>query len=765
MNIRARTLLLVIAALPALAGAQDFEIDVPGNAADPALPEVMHDLAERIVPVYQDDDSDRFLTNLAALQMVAGDPEAARATRVSLEARLASEEKAPPAGRAVVYEIYTQARAMEATERVPFTTAYIQAFRETFKPLDDLHAYELEGWLTLPPERLEEPLQRELDELRGKTSIELDEALDLVRAWFAFEAYRSFAGVVPPLLEDDKERRYVIEDVKLPVARDATVAARVVRPRAASEPASLPTLLEFTLDRSRMDARAAAARGYASVLALARVAGDPQSRPRAPFESDGDDARTVIAWIADQPWSDGRVGMQGTGYGGFVAWSAAKHAPAALKAIATSDPIAPGIDVPMANGIVQSSAYRWVFEMMASPDDPAANDAARWRDLDADWYRSGRRYRDLPSLPGRASAVFRSWLNHPSYDRFWQKWLPSGDELANIDIPALTITGYYSAGETGALYYFTEHRRHAANAEHALLVGPFDAQSVEHGASPSLRGLEVDSVARIDPRAVRYQWLDHVLNGAERPPPLEAAVNYELAGANEWRHAGSLEALADSPLRFYLAAAPSGTTQLLAAERPSAPMALTAVLDLRDRADAGPAPDRGLVLDELQPRPGETLFASEPLREPIAVAGRFRGELDFTVNKQDVDLVAMLYELRPDGRWVKLFDPPYAFRASYANDRSHRRLLMAGVRQKLPFASDKLLGYRLQAGSRLVLVLGINKRADQQINYGAGNDVSEESIDDAGAPVRIRWHEGSYIEMGAVPARGAPAEAIPARRP
>jgi len=34
-----------------------------------------------------------------------------------------------------------------------------------------------------------------------------------------------------------------------------------------------------------------------------------------------------------------------------------------------------------------------------------------------------------------------------------------------------------------------------------------------------------------------------------------------------------------------------------------------------------------------------------------------------------------------------------------------------------------------------------------RINYGAGNDVSEESIDDASAPVRIRWREGSYIDI------------------
>jgi hypothetical protein len=96
---------------------------------------------------------------------------------------------------------------------------------------------------------------------------------------------------------------------------------------------------------------------------------------------------------------------------------------------------------------------------------------------------------------------------------------------------------------------------------------------------------------------------------------------------------------------------------------------------------------------------------------------------------------------------VKLFEPAYAFRASYASDRVRRRLLQAGVRQQLPFQSQRMVGHRLQAGSRLLLTLGVNKRADQQINYGAGDDVSEESVDDAGAPVRIRWHEGSFIEL------------------
>jgi putative CocE/NonD family hydrolase len=737
-------LLIASGAGPMLALAQEFPFEHPAQATDPALPAALRDLAERVLPVYEEGDPDRYFSNLAALQMAVGDPAAAQRSRLTLAERLRSGESSLVPGRAVVYDIYVAARALEAAESIPFADAYRRAFEETMSALGDLAAYEVEDWFRAPVQPLQQTLQHELDELGGQSTVAVEQALELVQAWFVFDAYRSFSGLVEPLLAADVAERYVVEDVAITVTQEATLAARLVRPRSSEGP--LPTLLEFTLDAANRQAREPAAHGYASVVALARIAGDPALRPRAPFESEGDDARAVIDWIASQPWSDGRVGMQGAGYGGFVAWSAAKRLPAALKAIATADPMAPGIDFPHPNGVFVNSAYRWVYGVLAPPDDELAEDDAFWRDLDEDWYRAGRRYREYPTLPGRASAVFRSWLNHPSYDGFWQKWLPFGAEFAGIEIPVLTVTGYYSPGQTGALYYFTQHREHHSDADHALLVGPFDARSVERGASSSVGGLGLDVAARIDASDTRYAWFAHVLSGAERPALLGAAVNYELAGANEWRHAASLAALEAAPLRFYFAVSPDGTAHALVSEEASSPLALPQTIDLRDRSDAEWRPPSDLVLGELEER-GGALFVTEPFDEPVDVAGRLRGELDFTINKYDVDLVVTLYELRSHGEYVRLFAPAHAFRASYARDRVQRRLLLAGIRQQLPFQTARMIGRRVQAGSRLAMTIAINKRADQQINYGAGNDVSEESIEDAGAPVRIRWHEGSFVEI------------------
>ena len=105
-------------------------------------------------------------------------------------------------------------------------------------------------------------LQRSLDRHRGTGSIPLEAALELVQAFFAFDAYRSFGELAQPLLAEDRSNRYLVESVAIPVAEEATVEATLVRPRKAAEAGPLPTLLEFTLDAASRDAYEAAALEY-----------------------------------------------------------------------------------------------------------------------------------------------------------------------------------------------------------------------------------------------------------------------------------------------------------------------------------------------------------------------------------------------------------------------------------------------------------------------------------------------------------------------
>jgi len=750
------------------AAAQDFDFKPPANVNDPTAPAVMRDLAERILPVYQENDQDRYLRNLSGLQLVAGNYTAAWQTRQQLRDRRKNLDAHRPIGKSVIFDIYAYAKARQADDKGQFTATYPTAYRAIVSPLSDQDAYVLSDWLAAPVTPYRDAVQRAFDQWRAKGSIPQTDAVELIWTYLVFDAFRNFHPLVDALNEEDDSRRYVTEwDVLIKTRDGANISAVVVRPR--DESKKSPTLLEFTIYvDARTFARECAAHGYVGIVAFTR--GERRSRGEVtPFKYDGEDARTVINWIAKQPWSDGRVGMYGGTYSAFTQWAAAgKHLPTALKAIATHSATAPGIDFPMTGNVVRNAGYRWsgCVANLKDFDEKACSDEAHWRALDEAWYTGGKPYRELEHALGDRNLIFHSWLDHPSYDRFWQKLIPSKEQMRHIKIPVLATTGYYASGEVGTLHYFTEHYRADPKANHTLLIGPYDDGSMQHGAPVNLQGYQVDQNALIELRELRYQWFDYVLKGGEKPALLQDRVNFEVMGSNEWQHAPSLEAMGKSTLKYYLdAAAAAGennnasSVRRLALRKTSDSTFVQHTVNFADRSDPSlPAPP-GIVSKTLPTR-NAVLFVSDPLKESQEFSGLFSGKLDFTINKMDVDLTISLYELLSNGDYVQLFDPAYEFRASYAHDPSTRQLLRAGERQQLTFKSDRLTSRKLEAGSRLVMVLGVNKRPDRQINYGTGNAVNEESMDDARVPLKIRWYSNSYLD---IPVRRQVVEK-PARR-
>jgi hypothetical protein len=54
---------------------------------------------------------------------------------------------------------------------------------------------------------------------------------------------------------------------------------------------------------------------------------------------------------------------------------------------------------------------------------------------------------------------------------------------------------------------------------------------------------------------------------------------------------------------------------------------------------------------------------------------------------------------------------------------------------------------QLSKGSRLVLLLTVNKNPWAQVNYGTGKDPSDESIADAKEPLEVPWQNDSYLNL------------------
>jgi uncharacterized protein len=558
----------------------------------------------------------------------------------------------------------------------------------------------------------------------------------LVFAFFLIACARS----VPA--QNETPEQFIVEDDVLIETRDGIPIAAIVVRDAESE--RQPTVLLYSIYRTDNDvaiARYAARWGFASVIAYTRGV-KTGAASIVPYEHDAQDAYDVIEWISQQPWSDGQVGMYGGSYSGFVQWAVARLAPPALKTIVPQVSAAPGIGEPIENGVfVTQLAYLWPLNNVYYRQAPDT--------FYDDLYRSGVAYRDLGRISGLENPAFDRWIEHPGFDGFWRSIVTDGDEFENIDIPVLTTTGYYDDAQLGALYYFREHYRHNPNAEHYLVIGPYDHFGGQVRPARELRGYEIDPAANYLMGDLALEWLDYILKGRDKPALIVDTVNYEVMGADRWRHAPSLEAMSNSRLRLYLSssAANDGANDkalVLTPLKPGADAYQRQVVNFADRDTQTNVFTPLIVTDRLF-ADNALVFVSEPLEKSVELAGNVSGELVITINKRDVDPSFALYEQLPNGEYF--FLNRYLGRASYANDRSNRALLRAGEKAVVPFSQTKLTSRKLSEGSRLVLVLGVNKHPFEQINYGTGKDVSDESISDAGTSLEILWHSESFIDI------------------
>ncbi len=138
-----------------------------------------------------------------------------------------------------------------------------------------------------------------------------------------------------------------------------------------------------------------------------------------------------------------------------------------------------------------------------------------------------------------------------------------------------------------------------------------------------------------------------VFKGAAKPTLLAGRVNFEVMGANEWRHAASIDAMAGGMLNSYLNAA-AGDQQRLTLKKPQRLAFVRQWVNLADRKDASWMPSTDLISKSLAMH-NDRMFVSEPILKTTEFNGSFSLRLDFTVNKMDVDLNVILYERHADG--------------------------------------------------------------------------------------------------------------------
>src|SRR5437764_3936663 len=234
-----------------------------------------------------------------------------------------------------------------------------------------------------------------------------------------------------------------------------------------------------------------------------------------PFDERGDGLAT-IAWIQQQPWHDGKIGMAGMSYLGQVQWAVAADAGDALGALAPSVASSQFHGPSYSGGLALESALSW-HAMIANQEGPFS-----WLQM----LNVPRRLPDvLHHLPlsqldqkllGRTDPLFQRAFEYTALeDPYWVARDFSA-RVANIEAPVQLVAGWFDMFTPWQIEDFIALRR--AGKEAQLIVGPW-AHSSEGLLAASTR----ESIA----------WLrGHLLGDFERVD--ESPVRLHVGGRDQW---------------------------------------------------------------------------------------------------------------------------------------------------------------------------------------------------------------------------------------
>jgi putative CocE/NonD family hydrolase len=442
----------------------------------------------------------------------------------------------------------------------------------------------------------------------------------------------------------------VVEHVWIPTSDGTRLAARLWLPVGAEE-SPVPAVLCY-LPYRKNDGVAAgdhqemtyyAGHGYAGVRVDIRGTGDSDGIIEDEYtEQELADGVEVIAWIAEQPWCNGSVGMTGASWGGFNSLQIAARRPPALKAIvtfySTDDRYAD--DVHYKGGCVLGlDMLHWATCMLAfnaKPPDPA-HVGEGWRDQ---W---------LDRLE-RTPPFIEAWLSHQRRDAYWRHGSVCEDYAA-IECPVYAIGGW-ADGYTDAVLRLLS----GLSVPRKGLIGPWGHNDPVHGAPGPAMGSLTETVRWWD------RWLKGVENGIEdepmltvwlqdwvEPSPSLAFRPGRWAAEEEW----------PSP-RIEPRAFPLGSGALLSADggdsapvgaEPARPVEIAGSLLHGLDSGAWCADGRSADLpSDQRAEDGRSLcFDSAPVEEAIEILGFPVAELELTVDRPLALVALRLCDVAPTG--------------------------------------------------------------------------------------------------------------------
>jgi uncharacterized protein len=265
---------------------------------------------------------------------------------------------------------------------------------------------------------------------------------------------------------------------------------------------------------------------------------DPREQNDPHAIDEGSDTNDTVQWLLKNvPNNNGKVGILGISYGGWLTTMALLDPDPAIKA--ASEQASPA-DQFRGDDFHHNGAFRlsYGFEYSTEMETGKENYSFKFDRFDTyDWYlnelgplsNGNAKY-----LQGRVP-TWNDFINHPNYDEFWQKqaFAPYLKSL-RLKVPNLNVTGWWDQEDfygPNKIYELLEKN----DSEHMnyLVAGPWN-----HGGWAGRDGSHLGKIqfgsdtSKYFRESIQRPWFTYWLKG-KGELPLREAITFET-GSNEW---------------------------------------------------------------------------------------------------------------------------------------------------------------------------------------------------------------------------------------
>jgi putative CocE/NonD family hydrolase len=362
-----------------------------------------------------------------------------------------------------------------------------------------------------------------------------------------------------PLLSKAEYEIAVDSNVDVPMRDGIKLKTDIYRPDAEGRFPVVLVRTPYMKEMNELQAKFYARRGY--VYAVQDCRGRFSSPGEwNPFFNDPEDGYDTIEWLAVQPWSNGKVGMIGGSYLGWVQWWAARERPPHLAAmIPNVSPPDPYYNIPYEYGAFFLMGAIWWAEVVEKEATGDLSGKALGAIMDKEY---SKLLRHLPVIDldeivlGKKNRYWREWIQHPDNDGYWAR-ISFLDHLEDLNIPVYHQSGWWDGDGIGSKLNYLKMAEYG-HANQKLVLGPWGHTPSATRRGPYNNDYGPNAIVNLDKSYLR--WLDKWLKGVDNGIDQEPLVSLFVMNTNKWLRGDTYPLEGTEPTKLYLASGGNANT-------------------------------------------------------------------------------------------------------------------------------------------------------------------------------------------------------------